>query len=110
MNAEADNKSDAGVSYPYVPLAACIKVAQAINDLGGGKAPVSKSLLASTLKEDEKSQTLQFKIGAAKVFGLIDGRSAFRLTPTSLKFFLPTSQNDKQVALIEFLEHPRAFQ
>jgi hypothetical protein len=103
------NSQDGGVSYPYCPLSLCLPVADAVRSLGGGKATVSKSLIAASLKEDERSQTLQFKIGAARVFGIIEGRSKIQLTEIGKKYYFPTTSTERQAALVSFLENPRAF-
>lgn len=95
--------------YPYAPLALCLPVAFAVNDLGGNNSRVQKSLLASHLKEDEKSQGLNFKIASAKCYGLIDGRSDFSLTQTAREYFYPTRDGQKRNALLHFLSNPPAF-
>jgi hypothetical protein len=98
-----------GASYPYVSLQIAMTIAEAVRDCGGAKSPVPKSLLASRLKEDEKSQGLTFRIGAAKCFGLIEGRSAYTLTPNAQRYFYPTTDQDKVEAQLSFLAAPSAF-
>jgi hypothetical protein len=106
-----ENKDDRSVgNYPYNPLPGCLVIADVIKSLGGNKAPVSRALLASSLKEDERSQTLTFKLASAKTFGLIQGRSEFSLTDKAIQYFYPTSESDKQNALLDFLESPPAFE
>jgi hypothetical protein len=105
------NEKDAqqGASYPYAPLQAALTVAEAIKQLGGNKTPVPKSLLASTLKEDEKSQSFTFKIASTKCFALIAGRSAYTLTENAKRYFFPTSNSDKIEASLSFLQSPSGF-
>lgn len=107
-----DRKDDerSGGNYPYYPLAICLPIADAVKSLGGGKTPVSKSLLASFLKEDERSQTIAFKLASAKSFGLIEGRTNFSLTEIAKRYYFPTDESDRQNALLDFLAYPPAFQ
>jgi len=107
MNGQTDREEKSGGNYPYYPLAACLPIADAVKSLG--KQEVSKSLLASSLKEDQRSQTLQFKLASAKTFGMIEGRRQYSLTEIAKRYFFPTVTNDRQNALLEFLAHPRAF-
>jgi hypothetical protein len=109
MNDERKDEVKSGGNYPYYPLAVCLPIAEAVKSLGGGKTQVSKTLLASSLKEDERSQTLTFKIASAKSFGLIEGRSSFYLTEAAKRYYFPTDESDKQNALLDFLECPPAF-
>lgn len=110
MNNKNENDSDKGASYPYSALDTCIHLAEAVKGLGGGgKTRVSKALLASSLKEDERSQVLTFKIGATKTFGLIEGKSEFVLTQIAKDYFFPTGEGQQHRALLEILEKPRAF-
>jgi hypothetical protein len=98
-----------GASYPYVPLTTALIVAEAVKQAGGSKAPVQKSVLASALKEDEKSQVFAFKIAATKCFGLIEGRSSFTLTENAKRYFYPISDSDRVDASFSFLASPSAF-
>jgi hypothetical protein len=98
-----------GASYPYSPLQTALVVAEAVKQLGGNKTSVPKSLLASTLKEDEKSQGFAFKIASTKSFGLIEGRSAYTLTENAKRYFFPTSNTDKIEASLLFLQTPSGF-
>ena len=99
----------AGGAYPYAPLALCLPIAGAVSVLGGNKSPVSKSLLASHLGEDEKSQGLSFKITSAKCFGMIDGRGDYTLTDQAKRYFFPTIEHESRKALLSFLATPVAF-
>lgn len=98
-----------GASYPYVAFPIAMTIAEAVRDCGGAKSPVPKSLLASRLKEDEKSQGFTFRIGAAKCYGLIEGRSAYMLTANAQSYFYPTTEQDKAEAQLSFLASPPAF-
>ena len=110
MKTQHENEERSGGNYPYYPLAKCLPVAEAVKSLsGGGKSQVSKSLLASSLNEDQRSQTLAFKLTSAKSFGMIDGRADFNLTEISKRYFFPTDETGRQGALLDFLEYPPAF-
>lgn len=98
-----------GISYPYMPLHLAIKVADAIKELGGARAAVSRSSLAGRMGEGDKSAVFQQRIKAAKVFGMIDGRSEFVLTPLSKRYYFPTSDSDKPNALLEMFGSPASF-
>jgi hypothetical protein len=109
MKSDKKDNEKSGGNYPYAPLAICLPVADEVKSLGGRSTPVSKSLLASSLKEDEKSQTLTFKLASAKSYGLIEGRSDFSLTEIANRYYFPTSESDQKNALLDFLEYPPAF-
>ncbi len=94
--------------YPYGPIAVCLPIAEAVKTLGGINSPVSKASLASYLREDEKSARLMTKIASAKAFGMIEGRSNFKLTAPAVRFFTSTGQAHRS-ALMDFLESPTAF-
>ncbi|MDQ6630671.1 MAG: hypothetical protein M3Y82_02810 [Verrucomicrobiota bacterium] len=104
-----NDKSQQGASYPYVALANALGLSDAVKQLGGNKTPVPKSLLASTLKEDEKSQGFTFRIASAKCFGLIEGRSSYTLTEIAKRYYFPTSDSDKVEASLLFLSSPSGF-
>src|SRR2546430_8505752 len=91
----------ATVSYPYHPLALCLDVAKAVREIGNGKTEVSRSLLASHLGVDEKSADFAQKLASSKCYGLIEGRSSFRLTELALGIYFPTedSEREKRIAL-----------
>ncbi|MGO8836688.1 MAG: hypothetical protein ACLQAH_11975 [Limisphaerales bacterium] len=109
MKTEQKENERSGGLYPYSPLAACVPIADAVKAIGNGKSPVSKASLASSLKEDERSQTLNFKLASAKSFGLIEGRTDFSLTETAKRYYFPTDESDRQNAVLDFLESPVAF-
>lgn len=101
----------ATVSYPYHPLPLCIDVAKAVREIGNGKSEVSRSLLASHLGVDEKSADFSQKLASSKCYGLIEGRSAFKLTDLAVGLFFPTDDPDRQkrIALLEAVRTPGAF-
>jgi len=110
MKNERKDDERSGGNYPYYPLSTCLPVADAVKSLGGGKTPVSKALLASSIKEDERGQTINFKLASAKSFGLIEGRTEFSLTETAKRYYFPTNESDRQNSLLDFLAYPPAFQ
>ena len=95
--------------YPYTSLASALKVSEAVKELGGARSEVQKSILASHLKDSEKSASFQQKIAGAKAFGLIDGRGSFVLTPTAQRYYFPTTESERALALIEVVAFPTAF-
>jgi hypothetical protein len=101
----------ATVSYPYHPLAACLEIAKGVREIGNGKQDVSRSLLASHLGVDEKSGDFAQKLASTKCYGLIDGRTEFKLTELSRGIFLPTEDPDRQrrLALLQACRGPGAF-
>ena len=106
---DADGGKREAASYPYFPLPLALKIADAIKELGGHRVPIQKSQLASLLGESEKSAVLQQRISTAKCFGLIEGRSAFRLSDASGRYYFPTNESEKASALLEFLAFPSSF-
>jgi len=84
-------------------------VAEAVKDLGGGRAEVSKSLLAQHLKSDENSGVFSQRITSAKCFGLIEGRQNFSLCEASKRYFFPTDEKDKIEARLSFLSSPTSY-
>lgn len=97
------------VSYPLYNLAEAVIVAEAIRDLGGANAPVSKSLLAQQLKYAENGPSFFQRVTATKAFGLIEGRGSYSLTDLAKNYFYPTFENGKELAAVKALTFPRAF-
>jgi hypothetical protein len=95
--------------YPYTSLAPTLKIADAVKELGGARSPVSKSRLASHLKQVEKSASFLQRISSAKVFGLIVGRGDYSLSEAAKRYYSPTNEYDRANALLEFLAAPSSF-
>jgi hypothetical protein len=108
MKTDKTESSLAG-AYPYFPLTLAIKISDAVQELGGGRSEVQKSVLASHLSETEKSATFLQRITTAKCFGLIEGRGAYTLSELAKRYYFPTSDGDKPAALLEILATPLAF-
>ena len=104
-----DNGKRELASYPYMGLAAALRIADAVKDLGGAKVQIQKSLLASHLEESEKSASFQQKISASKSFGIIEGRSDYSLSESAKQYYFPTGESDRTLALLGFLASPSAF-
>jgi hypothetical protein len=104
-----DDAKRESASYPYYPLHSALRISEAVKDLGGARVAIQKSVLASHLKEPEKSPVLQQRITSAKCFGLIEGRSAFTLTASSKRYYFPTTESERGLALLEFLGCPAAY-
>ena len=104
-------KVRATVSYPYHTLSTCLEIAAGVKDIGNGKKEVSRTLLASHLKLDEKSGDFAQKLASTKCYGLIDGRSDFKLTDLSMGLYFPTEDPERQrrTALLQAARNPGAF-
>lgn len=110
MKTSGKNEGRKGeAAYPIYDLSEAVKVAEAVRDLGGGNAPVSKSLLAQQLKYAENGPSFFQRVAAAKAFGIIDGWGSYSLTELGRQYFFPTVENGKQSAAISFLTFPKAF-
>ena len=105
---KSDDAEKTASVYPYGPISTCLPIAEGVKALGGANSPVSKASLASYLKEDEKAQGLMTKIASAKAFGMIEGRSNFKLTQAAVKYF-SSKGSDHHISILEFLESPLAF-
>ena len=104
----ADQSSTRG-AYPYYGLSKSLDVASVVRDLGGNKAPVQRGLIASHLELEDNSTSLSQMIGAAKCFGLIDGRSTYLLTDLAKEFFYPTDPKQKHSAVLRAVASPLVF-
>jgi hypothetical protein len=109
--APAIRRVRATVSYPYHNLNTCLEIAAGVKDIGNGKKEVSRTLLAQHLKLDEKSGDFAQKLASTKCYGLIDGRSDFKLTDLSMGLYFPTKDPDRQKrsALLQAASSPGAF-
>jgi len=106
---EKDNSQKSEASYPLYDFAEAVKIAEAVRDLGGGNAPVARSLLAQHLQLAETGPSFFQRVSSSKSFGMIDGRGAYTLTDISRQYFYPTSENGKEVASVKALTFPKAF-
>jgi hypothetical protein len=96
-------------AYPVYDFAEAVKVAEAVRDLGGANAPVSRSLLAQHLKYAENGPSFFQRVAATKSFGLIDGRGSYSITELAKQYFYPTVENGKEAAAVKSLTFPKAF-
>jgi hypothetical protein len=103
------NEVKTEASYPLYDLSEAVKIAEAVRDLGGGNAPVSKSLLAQHLKYAESGPSFFQRVTATKAFGLIEGRGSYSLTDLAKQYFYPTVENGKESAAVKSLTFPKAF-
>ncbi len=95
--------------YPLFALQECLRVAEAVRDLGGARDNVPKSVLAQHLRLAESSASFAQRVGATKTFKLIEGHGSYFLTETAKRYFYPTEENQKFSALLEILSAPHAF-
>lgn len=110
-DAPPQTRSRATVTYPYHPLDLCLKLAEAVREIGNGRQDVDKSLLAARLNINEQSPDFRQKIASAKTYGMIDGKSALQLTETAKSYFFPTNdpEKEKAIALLKFYSSPGAY-
>ena len=107
--ASVNNEPKAEVAYPLYDLSEAVKVAEAVRDLGGGNAPVARSLLAQHLKSAETGPSFFQRVASCRAFGLIDGRGAYLLTELAKQYFYPTVEGGRDIAAVKVLTVPRAF-
>lgn len=109
QKSNGDEKKREPASYPYSSLIAALKIADAVKNLGGARVKIQKSVLASHLKESEKSAAFQQRLNGAKAFGIIEGRKAYVLSAAGQRYYFPTTESEKSSALLELLSAPEAF-
>lgn len=104
---KSDGKKES--SYPLYALDEALKIAEAVRDMGGSRAPVSKALLAKHLKYAETGPSFVQRIAAAKSYRMISGWGSYSLTEESKRYFYPTAEDDKVRAFLSFLSAPSPF-
>lgn len=105
----SDSASSSDPSYPVTSLSNSLEIAKAVCDAGGARSGVSKDLIASHIHASPTSGAFMQRMGAARAWGLIDGRGSYRLTPAAEKYFFPADANDRRRALLSFLGFCRVF-
>jgi len=95
--------------YPYYPLSSALKLAAAVKDLGGVRTAIKKSLLAKQLGTAENAAAFAQGLTSAKAFGVLDGHGDYSLTEISKRYFFPTTETDKSLALLDAFAAPAAF-
>ncbi|MCJ7543990.1 MAG: hypothetical protein MUP47_05395 [Phycisphaerae bacterium] len=106
---EVQEKPSGRGAYPYYSLEKSLEAAKVVLELGGNRQEVQRSLIAQRLKLGDSASALGQLLGAAKCFGLIDGRGAFKLTPLAMDYLCPTDESQKQRELLNILIQPTAF-
>lgn len=109
MSANTNDSKNKEVAYPLYDLSEAVRVAEAVRDLGGGNAPVAKSLLAQQLELAETGPSFFQRVSSAKAFGLVDGWGSYSLTEIAKQYFYPTVENGQEQAAIKLLTNPKAF-
>lgn len=94
------------IAFPYADLDNAIEVARAILDLGG--VGCTRDQLASQMEQVPTSGAFGIKLGAARMFGLVEIVSAQKYGNTQLGFaILDTNESRVQAAKVEaFLSVP----
>jgi hypothetical protein len=108
VNAPVQKKSE-GTAYPLFALDPVLKVAEAIQELGGVNGDVRRELLAAHLQLAQTSPSFHQRIGAAKAYGMIEGKGAYRLSESAKRYFLPTGESDKEQALLDLFASPQLY-
>ncbi len=98
-----------GPSYPYYAWTACVKLAEAVKDLGGSRKAVATGDIAHHMAKAEDSAMLSQLISSARTFRLIQGRGEFLLTEEANKYFYPTKDGDKRAAELSLFISPPVF-
>jgi len=68
-----------------------------------------RTAILLNLSESEKSPVLAQRIASAKCFGIIEGKSNFFLTDMAKRYYFPTTDGDRGLALLEFFRTPSSF-
>ncbi|HWE97925.1 MAG TPA: hypothetical protein VG269_28500 [Tepidisphaeraceae bacterium] len=97
-------------AYPYATFPTTLEIAAKVKELGGSNHEIKKSVLAHSFGVSDKSPSLIQNIASAKAFGLIHGRGSFRLTETAQKYFFPTSEGERQRAILHAIKTPLIFE
>lgn len=105
----SNNETRSEVAYPIYDMPEAVKVAEGVRDLGGGNAPVARSLLAQHLKYAETGPSFFQRVAACRAFGLIDGRGSYSLTELGKQYFFPTVDGGRDIAAVKALTVPKAF-
>lgn len=110
---KADNKTKAPGrrgSYPCYSLVKAIEVTEIVRSLGGNRQGVPKSSIAQQLNLADSSPALGQLLGAARCFGLVEGRGESKLTPLAMEYFYPTEEAQKRNALLAAIARPLVFE
>jgi hypothetical protein len=102
-----DTKRD--TAFPVYTIDEALKVATAVNELGGARTAVAKSMIAKHMKYAQSGPSFFQRLSAAKSFGMIRGWGDYGLTDSAKRFFYPTSDIEKKNAGMEFLRTPVPF-
>jgi hypothetical protein len=96
-------------AYPYYPFRACLKVAEAVKNCGGGRVDVAKDVLAHEMRMGESAPSFAQVIASAKCFGMIEGRGAYNMTEDAKCYFFPASETESEKAKLSFFGKPSSF-
>src|SRR5438874_370936 len=105
----AEKLSSAAPAYPLVSFRNALEVAAAVNDAGGAKSPVQKSVIAARLGVSDGSGAFLQRLSSARSYQMIEGRGAYTLTPESVRYFFPGNAADRDRALLSFFASPALF-
>src|SRR5438105_2212137 len=96
--------------YPLHPLRTALKVAAAVVELSNGESEVGAMKLALRLGCKVQTQPFYQRVGSARIYGLIDGRSNYYITELGQTFLLSKNEHERLAAGLLVLYHPPVFQ
>jgi len=105
-----ENSSEGRSSkYPYYPIASALRLAEAIKVCGGARTPVKKSLIAKQVGVADNAAAFSQGLTSAKIFGLVEGHGEYTLSEIAKRYFFPTTETDKSLALLDAFSSPGSF-
>jgi hypothetical protein len=108
MNPTTDSPVTA--KYPVTSFQNALDVARAVSEAGGANAEVQNPVIAHALKSSHTSGAFAQRLSSARSYGLISGgRGGYRLTDAAKRYFFPSSESEKRLAMLEFLNAPPIF-
>jgi hypothetical protein len=88
-------------NYPVNSFQNALQVARAVCDSGGANTDVQRSVLAHALQSSANSGAFIQRLAAAKIYGMIEGgRNGYRLTADAKRYFFPSTDGEKDNALL----------
>ena len=105
----SDKLETVAPQFPVISFENALEVARAVSEAGGTRTDVGRSVIASRLGSSQKSGSFIQRLASARSYGMIEGRGAFHLTENAKRYFFPTTDADRQVAEMAFLNTPAVF-
>lgn len=103
MSDESDGRGQSTIQFPYVDLEGAIEVARSVLDRGG--VPLERDQLAAAMGVALGSGNFSIKLGAARMFGLLENAAGkYQLTPLGFEILDPS--REKAAMATAFLNVP----